>query len=327
MTTIQTNRLPSKLSPFDGAHAYTGAVAFVIEDGVAWIVLNRPERRNPLSREVLEALEPAIDGIGREGSVRAVVIGSRGPVFSSGHDLNELAGCDFEAGERLFGLCGRVMAGLRTLAIPVIARVQGLATAAGCQLVAACDLAIASTEASFATPGVKIGLFCGTPMIPLVRAIAPRAAMEMLLLGKPIDARRAYELGLVNRVVAPDRLDSEVLAVIETIKAYDPGVIGGGKLAFYEQLDLSEFEAYDQMAGFMARGAVAAAAREGIDAFLHKRQPIWPVAAGGSETGSEAGAVSGDWGGAGDFPAIGESPSIGEGTASGAIQDRSDDAS
>ena len=311
MTTIQTSRLQSKLSPFDGAHAYTGAVAFVIEDGVAWIVLNRPERRNPLSREVLEALEPAIDGIGREGSVRAVVIGSRGPVFSSGHDLNELAGSDFEACEALFGLCGRVMSGLRRLAIPVIARVQGLATAAGCQLVAGCDLAIASTEASFATPGVKIGLFCGTPMIPLVRAIAPRAALEMLLLGKPIDARRAYELGLVKRVVAPDRLDLEVLDVIETIKAHDPGVPGGGKVAFYEQLELSEFEAYEQMAGFMARGAVSAAAREGIDAFLHKRKPIWPVSAVGSGCGR----------------AEEELRVSGGGSTGGAIKDRSDDAS
>lgn len=322
MTTIETNSLSSKLSPFDGAHAYTGAVAFVIEDGVAWIVLNRPERRNPLSREVLEALEPAIDGIGREGSVRAVVIGSRGPVFSSGHDLNELAGADMEACETLFGLCGRVMLGLRRLAIPVIARVQGLATAAGCQLVAACDLAIASTEASFATPGVKIGLYCGTPMIPLVRAIAPRGAMEMLLLGKAIDARRAYELGLVNRVVAPDRLDSEVFDVIETIKSHDPAVLGGGKLAFYEQLELSEFEAYERMTGFMARGAVSAAAREGIDAFLRKRKPIWPgtgVGSGGSDLSDSdmrGAEISGS-----------DLSGSGGGSTGGAIKDRSDDAS
>ncbi len=321
MTTIETNSLSSKLSPFDGVHAYTGAVAFVIEDGVAWIVLNRPERRNPLSREVLEALEPAIDGIGREGTVRAVVIGSTGPVFSSGHDLNELAGADMEACETLFGLCGRVMLGLRRLAIPVIARVQGLATAAGCQLVAACDLAIASTEASFATPGVKIGLFCGTPMIPLVRAIAPRGAMEMLLLGKAIDARRAYELGLVNRVVAPDRLDAEVFDVIETIKSHDPAVLGGGKLAFYEQLELSEFEAYERMTGFMARGAVSAAAREGIDAFLHKRKPIWP----GTGVGSGGGTVGSEMSGADNSGSdLGGS---GGGSTSGAIKDRSDDAS
>lgn len=317
MTTIETNSLSSKLSPFDGAHAYTGAVAFVIEDGVAWIVLNRPERRNPLSREVLEALEPAIDGIGREASVRAVVIGSRGPVFSSGHDLNELAGADMEACETLFGLCGRVMLGLRRLAIPVIARVQGLATAAGCQLVAACDLAIASTEASFATPGVKIGLFCGTPMIPLVRAIAPRGALEMLLLGKAIDARRAYELGLVNRVVAPDRLDSEVFDVIETIKSHDPAVLGGGKLAFYEQLELSEFEAYERMTGFMARGAVSAAACEGIDAFLHKRKPIWPGTGVGSAGSAMSGSVMRD----------AETSGSGGGSTGGAIKDRSDDAS
>ena len=181
------------------------------EEGVIRLILNRPEKRNALSLELLEDLESAIARIESDRSARAIILGSRGPVFCSGHDLGEMVGRTDVDYRRLFALCSRVMLGLRRLPQPVIARVQGTATAAGCQLVAACDLAVAAEEATFATPGVKIGLFCTTPMVPLVRTIPPKAAMEMLLTGEAISARRAYELGLVNRVVADRgaRLDDQ----------------------------------------------------------------------------------------------------------------------
>src|SRR5438105_2537465 len=166
---------------------------------VTHLTLNRPEKRNALSRDVLQALEAAQERIAADGKTRVVVVGANGPVFCSGHDLGEMTGCTEQSCRDLFGLCSRVMHRFRQLPQPVIARVHGLATAAGCQLVAACDLAVAAEEAKFATPGIKIGLFCTTPMVPLVRAIAPRAALEMLLTGQPISAKRALQLGLVNR--------------------------------------------------------------------------------------------------------------------------------
>src|SRR5512143_478627 len=180
------------------------------DGGVVHLTLDRPERRNALSRALLGQLEEAIAAIAADASARVVVIGSRGPVFCSGHDLGEMTGRSEAEYRDLFAACSRVMLGLRRLPQPVIARVHGVATAAGCQLVAACDLAVAVEAATFATPGVKIGLFCTTPMIPLVRAIPPRAAMEMLLTGAPISARKALELGLVNRVVPVGELDSTV---------------------------------------------------------------------------------------------------------------------
>ncbi len=169
--------------------------------GIVRLMLNRPEKRNALSIELLQRLEHALESLGADASARVVVLGSRGPVFCSGHDLKEMVGRTEDDYRELFALCSRVMMGLRRLPQPVIARVQGIATAAGCQLVAACDLAVAGDEATFATPGVKIGLFCTTPMVPLVRSIPAKPAMEMLLTGEPITARRAFELGLVNRVV------------------------------------------------------------------------------------------------------------------------------
>src|SRR5262245_16784937 len=196
-----------------------------VRDGVARLVLNRAEKRNALSWELLQALEAAQAQIARDGSARVVVVSARGPVFCAGHDLGEMVGCSADDYRDLFALCSRVMHGFRRLPQPVIARVHGLATAAGCQLVAACDMAVAAESATFATPGVKIGLFCTTPMVPLVRAIAPRAAFEMLVTGKPISARRALELGLVNRVTHANELDAAVQELVDAILASSPVTI------------------------------------------------------------------------------------------------------
>jgi enoyl-CoA hydratase/carnithine racemase len=245
------------------------------ERGIAWLTLNRPEKRNALSFELLRSLEAAIEAIAADASARVVVLGSQGPVFCSGHDLAEMVGRSEDDYRELFALCSRVMLGLRRLPQPVIARVQGVATAAGCQLVAACDLAVAAEGATFATPGVKIGLFCTTPMVPLVRAIPAKAAMEMLLTGAPISARRALELGLINRVVATDELDPTIQSLADTIVAMSPAVICTGKKAFYEIEGLDEPEAYDRAVPIMTANALLPDAQEGISAFLQKRPPRW----------------------------------------------------
>jgi enoyl-CoA hydratase/carnithine racemase len=244
--------------------------------GLARLTLNRPERRNALSEALLVSLEETLRQIAADPSVRVVVIAGNGPVFCSGHDLAELAGLSEEESRQLFERCSRVMLGLRRLPQVVIARVHGVATAAGCQLVASSDLAIASQEATFATPGVKIGLFCTTPMIPLVRTIAPRAAMEMLLTGEPIDAHRALELGLVNRVVPTAQLDATIEALAATIISMSPHVISSGKRSFYDLLELDEPRAYERGTAIIAEKARSEDAREGISAFLQKRPPRWP---------------------------------------------------
>ena len=246
-----------------------------VRTAVAYWTLNRPEKRNALSRQLLADLEQVIIRTVADSAVRVVVLAARGPVFCSGHDLSEMTGCSEESYRDLFALCSRVMLGLRRLPQPVIARVQGMATAAGCQLVAACDLAVAAEEATFATPGVKIGLFCTTPMVPLVRAVPAKPAMEMLLTGKPITARRAFELGLVNRVVPANELDSAVQEFVRDILASSPLTVRLGKKAFYEQLALAEESAYERAIRVMTENAVAADAQEGIQAFLQKRRPEW----------------------------------------------------
>jgi enoyl-CoA hydratase/carnithine racemase len=243
--------------------------------GVCRLSLNRPDRRNALSRELLSELDIALGKIAEDSTIRLVVLAANGPVFSSGHDLKEMTGCTSHQYRELFGLCSRVMQHFRKLPQPVIARVQGLATAAGCQLVAACDLVVAAEEAAFATPGVKIGLFCTTPMVPLVRAIPAKPAMEMLLTGKPISARRAYELGLVNRVVPADQLDSAVQEFVDAILTFSPLTLAIGKAAFYDQLALDEETAYERATEIMTDNASKQDAQEGICAFLQKRQPEW----------------------------------------------------
>lgn len=242
---------------------------------VVHLILNRPEKRNALSLELLQQLEATLERIAQSASTRVVVVASRGPAFCSGHDLGEMAGCSEVAYRELFTLCSRVMLRIRRLPQPVIARVQGVATAAGCQLAATCDLVVASEDASFATPGVKIGLFCTTPAIPLVRAIPAKAAMEMLLTGKPISATRACELGLVNLVVPASNLDAAVQEWVDAILASSPVTIRLGKAAFYEQLGLDETAAYRFGTEVMTDNAMSADAREGIEAFLQKRRPSW----------------------------------------------------
>jgi enoyl-CoA hydratase/carnithine racemase len=267
---------PSLLLSSWGTHmpaVSTPALAVDTKATVAVLTLKRPERRNALSHSLLHELDDALTSIAADHSIRVVVIGSEGSVFCSGHDLSEMVGCSEEAYRELFGLCSRVMYRLRQLPQPVIARVQGMATAAGCQLVAACDLAVAAENATFATPGVKIGLFCTTPMVPLVRAIPARPALEMLLTGKPISAQRAYELGLVNRVVPAAQLDAAVQEYVEAILASSDAVIRLGKKAFYAQLSVTEAAAYESATAIMTENATWPDAQEGMAAFLQKRKP------------------------------------------------------
>lgn len=245
------------------------------EAGVVTLTLNRPERRNALSEALLSRLEEVLEGIAGDASVRLVVIAANGSVFSAGHDLSEMVGRSEADYATLFGRCSRVMQRFRSLPQPVIARVQGPALAAGCQLVASCDLAVAAEGATFSTPGVKIGLFCTTPMIPLVRAIPPGAAMEMLLTGAAIDAPRALALGLVNRVVPLERLDAVVREWSDAIMASSPQTIRIGKAAFYDQLGLDEPRAYVRGTQVMVQNAVQPDAQEGISAFLARRPPRW----------------------------------------------------
>jgi enoyl-CoA hydratase/carnithine racemase len=244
-------------------------------EGVVRLTLNRPERRNALSRDLLAGLAAVLDTLAEDDSARVLVLAANGPAFCAGHDLSEMVGCSEAFYRELFTLCSDVMLRLRRQPQPVIARVQGVATAAGCQLVAACDLAVAAEEAVFATPGVKIGLFCTTPMVPLVRTIAPRAALEMLLTGQPISARRAYELGLVNRVVGASQLDEAVAAYADALRACSPRVLRLGKEAFYDGLTLDETAAYLRASEVMTENAVQHDAQEGMAAFLEKRRPHW----------------------------------------------------
>src|SRR6266851_8541874 len=253
----------------------TSTVILEIKEDLASLTLNRPEKRNALSRQVLTELETMLHRIGAEPKIRVVVMAANGPVFCSGHDLSEMIGWSEECYRDLFTPCSRVMLQLRRLPQPVIARVQGTATAAGCQLVAACDLAVAADHASFATPGVKIGLFCTTPMVPLVRAIPAKPALEMLLTGEPITAQRALELGLVNRVVPKESLDQTVIDMVNLIRRSSPAIIGLGKAAFYRQKNLDESSAYELATEVMVDNAMRFDAQEGMQAFLQKRSPTW----------------------------------------------------
>jgi enoyl-CoA hydratase/carnithine racemase len=244
-------------------------------DGVATLRLNRPEKRNALSQELLERLRAALDEVARDAGVRVVVLAAGGPVFSSGHDLGEMVGRRQDEYQQLFALCSEVMLRLRRLPQPVIARVQGPATAAGCQLVAACDLAVAVDTATFATPGVKIGLFCTTPMVPLVRAVPAKAAMEMLLTGRPVSAQQALAWGLINRAVPAAQLDEAVAEFVDAVRAASPVTVRLGKQAFYDQLALDEAEAYLRATEVMTCNALEGDAQEGMRAFLDKRRPRW----------------------------------------------------
>jgi enoyl-CoA hydratase/carnithine racemase len=258
--------------------APTGDLLVQSEGGVVTLTLNRPDKRNALSRNLLALLTDALDAldaVAADSATRVVVLAGAGPAFCAGHDLGEMVGgteADYSA---LFAQCSAMMQRLRRLPQPVIARVHGTATAAGCQLVAACDLAVAARGATFATPGVKIGLFCTTPMVPLVRVIPPRFALEMLLTGRPISAQQALSFGLVNRVVEPAELDDAVRDLADSILASSPLTVRLGKRAFYDQLGIPEAEAYERANAVMTDNALRRDAQEGISAFLHKRPPHW----------------------------------------------------
>jgi enoyl-CoA hydratase/carnithine racemase len=248
----------------------------VSRDGPAGtITLNRPEKRNALSLELMEELIAALEGLGAEPEVRAIVIEGAGPAFSAGHDLGEMVARDEAFYERLFDVCTVMMETIHRVPQPVIAKVHATATAAGCQLVASCDLAVAAEEAWFATPGVKIGLFCSTPMVPLSRAVGRKRAMQMLLTGDPVDARTATDWGLVNAVVPADELDETVAALVGKIARSSPLTVGIGKEAFYRQVDLDEHGAYELTRRVMTTNAEARDAQEGMTAFLEKRAPEW----------------------------------------------------
>ena len=246
------------------------------QDGVATLTLNRPRVRNALSMGLMEALDSALTSIAADPATHVVVIAANGPVFCAGHDMREMRATPTrEAYDALFGLCNRLMQRIVALPKPVIARVHGTASAAGCQLVATCDLAIAGEFARFATPGVDIGLFCSTPMVALSRAVGRKAAMEMLLTGDMIDAHRAREIGLVNRVVPDAELNATVTALARQIASKSPLTLAMGKAAFYRQTELDLAAAYALTGEVMTRNMLARDAEEGIDAFLEKRPPVW----------------------------------------------------
>jgi enoyl-CoA hydratase/carnithine racemase len=245
-------------------------------DGVATLTLNRPDARNALSIGLMSALQDALDAIAADKAARVVVIAGAGPTFCAGHDLKELrANSGRQAYEAVFRQCARLMTGIVTLAKPVIARVHGVATAAGCQLAASCDLVVAAEDARFATPGVNIGLFCSTPMVALSRAIGRKPAMEMLLTGSLIGAAQAKEWGLVNRVVPAAQLADAAATWAAEIAAKSPLTLAIGKKAFYAQAELGLDQAYAYAAEVMTTNMLARDAEEGIDAFLGKRKPVW----------------------------------------------------
>jgi enoyl-CoA hydratase/carnithine racemase len=250
-------------------------VACETTDGIALLTLNYPEKRNALSQAMLTALAERLQQVADDRMARVVILAASGKVFSSGHDLRELSGSSTADCTSLFSLCSKVMQSIRKLPQPVIAQVQGLATAAGCQLVASCDLVVASEDAAFATPGVKIGLFCTTPAVALVRAVPVKKAMEMLLTGEPISAREAERLGLVNRVVPAERLAEQTLALAKKIAQASSPVIALGKQAFYEQLPRELSAAYAGAEAVMVKNASLPDAQEGMSAFLEKRAPVW----------------------------------------------------
>ena len=244
-------------------------------DGILYLTLNNPDKRNSLSSVLLTKLKDCFDDIQDAPAVRVVVLRSEGSAFSSGHDLNELINQDVESYSMLFSACTSVMEAIRLSPKPVIAEIQGLATAAGCQLVATCDLAIASESALFATPGVQIGLFCTTPGVAVSRVVRTKKAMEMLLTGTPITANEAVEYGLINRAVPADRLKDEVAVLARTISNASAHTVSLGKSAFYRQREMAIPEAYEMAEKVMVENLLTADAQEGITAFLEKRSPHW----------------------------------------------------
>jgi enoyl-CoA hydratase/carnithine racemase len=244
--------------------------------GVLTLTMNRPANFNALSEEMLGALQAALDRLAQDDSIRVVVLAANGKAFCPGHNLKEMIGkpsLDYYRG--LFNQCSRVMLGLLKLPVPVIARVHGIATAAGCQLVAQCDLAVASTEARFAVSGVNFGLFCSTPSVPLLRNVAPKRGMEMLLTGEFISAQQALDWGLVNRIAAPEQVDAEVAKLVDSILEKPRAAIAMGKELFYRQREMGIEAAYQLAGETMAVNMMHECAQEGVSAFAEKRKPSW----------------------------------------------------
>jgi enoyl-CoA hydratase/carnithine racemase len=246
-----------------------------IENGIATVTLNRLERRNALSLDLTLELLESLHRLELDHSVQVIIIASLGSVFCSGHDLSEILGRHPSDSKRIFCASTRLMTKIHSIRQPVIAEVQGMATGAGCQLVATCDLAVASERASFSTPGVRIGLFCSTPMVALTRSIGRKRAMEMLLTGDTIDAHTAAEWGLVNRAVPAANLHSATRSLAERIAEASPVVVGIGKNAFYKQAELDQAHAYDLASQAMTANSQEPDAQEGITAFLEKRPARW----------------------------------------------------
>jgi enoyl-CoA hydratase/carnithine racemase len=244
--------------------------------GVVTLTLNRPQAFNALSEALLTALQQELDGVAEDAGARVVVLAASGKAFCAGHDLKEMrAAPSLDYYQRLFAQCGAMMLSVQRLPVPVIARVQGIATAAGCQLVAMCDLAVAASDARFAVSGVNFGLFCSTPSVALARNLARKAAFEMLVTGEFISAAQALEKGLVNRVAAPDRVDAEIEALVASIVAKPRVAIAMGKQLFYRQLETGIEAAYEDAAQTMACNMMDATALEGVQAFIEKRAPDW----------------------------------------------------
>jgi enoyl-CoA hydratase/carnithine racemase len=252
---------------FDGVRLET-------EGRVATVTLARPDKRNALSLDMLQNVIKALESVPVEAGV--VILAAEGKVFSAGHDMKEMIDRPAQFYDDLFETCGRMMTAIHAVAQPVIAKVRGVATAAGCQLVASCDLAIASEDAWFATPGVSIGLFCSTPMVPVSRSVGHKRAMHMLLTGEPVSARTAVEWGLINQAVPADRLDEAVEELASKILSFSSQTIATGKRTYWLQADTPESSAYELTTPIMAANAAREDAQEGMSAFLDKRDPVWP---------------------------------------------------
>jgi enoyl-CoA hydratase/carnithine racemase len=250
-------------------------LSFERDGSVAFVTLNRPSKRNALSLGLMRELLDCLGCIGKDKQLRAVILAAAGKVYSSGHDLSELVERDINEYRQIFDVCAELMMRIQSIPQPVIAEVQGTATAAGCQLVATCDLAVAAEEASFATPGVRIGLFCTTPMVALSRSVGRKRALQMLLTGEPIDARTAAEWGLVNSVVAASELRDQTRKLAARIAEASSVTMAIGKQAFYSQIDLDQPKAYAYAKEIMSMNSMAVDAQEGISAFLGKRAACW----------------------------------------------------
>jgi len=251
------------------------SILFEKKDHVGWITLNRPNQRNALSLELMNEMQGQLKNIAKDQDIRVVVIKGNGYAFCTGHNINELVGEDFDLGhyQNIFSTCSKLMQTLHELPQPVIAQVHGAALAAGCQLVAACDLAITDNKTKFSTPGVKIGLFCSTPMVPLSRVIGRRRALDMLLTGRFVSAQEAEKFGLVNKVVEPGKLEEETEKLAKDIAQYSRYTLEFGKKVFYHQIDQDENSAYNYAKEAMAKNCLSEDAQEGMKAFLEKRKP------------------------------------------------------